>query len=202
MRRYARGTGTDKVADSDILAFIQDASSQVEDYTQQIWDERDATDYINGSELDRLGLPHYPVTTITSISKRVSGAMEALAVYDPETDEGDYYLERPGSGVIRWTSSKKPGVGTLNIKAVYKYGYASTPEKIRKLTAMIAAISTLGLASGEVSPDGLVSISEGALSLSWGGGPYQETISRLIEETDKILGSIPRRLHFGSAENQ
>ena len=202
MRRHARGTGTDKVADSDITAFIVEASSQIEDYTGQIWDERDATDYLDGNQMERFKLPRYPVTEITSISKRESGSMTLLDVYDPDTDEGDYYLEKPGAGIMRWTSTAKPGEGTLNIKAIYKYGYATTPGNITKLCAMLSAIATLALASGEVSPDGLVSIGEGALSLSWGGGPYQETISRLIEESDKIIASLGRRLHFGSAENQ
>ena len=66
----------------------------------------------------------------------------------------------------------------------------------------MAAIVTLGRASGEVSPDGLVSIGEGALTLSWGGGVYADTISQLITEADKVLAGLGRRLAFGRAPEQ
>ena len=197
VRRYARGVGTDKVPDADITEYIKEASSEIDNATVKSWGKtEDYVEYHDGHIFDRLKLENYPVISIASIEYRDDGSWTALDLFNPTTGEGHYTLENPDAGIVRWTSTERPTTGTMNIKVTYTYGYMETPGYIKKLCAIIAAMYTLALAAGDVSPDGLVSISEGALSLSWGGGPYMETIDKLIQEGDKLLKGIGRRMHF------
>lgn len=202
VRRYARGIDTTKVSDDDITEFIADAEAAVKLYTNRDYAEVATVEYYDGKSHDILVLDHYPITTITSIKKRTSTGQDTLDEYNPITNEGDYIIHKASSGQIRWTSGEHPTSGRLAIEVSYSYGYAEVPVYIKQLTAIMAAIAALARASGEVSPDGLVSIGEGALSLSWGGGPYQETITNLKEEASKLLAGITRRLNIGRAYYQ
>ena len=206
VRRYARGITDDRVPDADIVAFIADAEAMINLYARTTFgDPAEVTEYYDGREYGRLALRHYPVTSITSVKYRKddSGSLEDLDEFNPLTGEGDYQLQKAASGLLRFTSdSKRPTSGIQNVQVVYYWGYSETPADVAALCSILAAISTLARASGEVSPDGLVSINEGALSLSWGGGPYMETVQLLERQAQAYLTKIGRFLKVGSADIQ
>lgn len=152
------------------------------------------TEYHDGDSFQKLVLRNYPVVGITSISKRVEAAWQLLATFNETSGEGDYYLDKAIAGIVIWTNAEHPGSGTRAVKVVYNWGYSSTPALISKLSAMLAAIQTYLKASGVVSSDGLVSISEGDLSLSWGSsGPYSGQIATLQSQASVILKEVVRR---------
>lgn len=200
VRKYARGITSDIVADADITAFLEAATSIIDTATGHPWTKTTGqVEYHDGDSHDRLLLDrdHRPVLQVTSIEKRVNGAWVALDEFDELTGEGDYLLLDGPAGIIEWTSDERATSGTRAIKVTYNHGYDPTPDYIDALASIMAAINALGLAAGTASPSGLTSITEGALSLSWGGGPYRDTIADLQAQADRILARIiGRRLSY------
>ena len=196
-RRYMRGLTSDDVSDADITAFIVSNSASIDLYTGKTWGEHTGeVEYHDGDGFKTLKLEQYPVIMITSIEKRIyPGIWYLLGEFDENQGEGDWILDKPSNGLVRWVSGSNPSTGTRALKATYNWGYTETPDYIIELTAIMAAINGFGLAAGEKNPDDLVSINEGALSLSWGSGLYQNDIKLLTEQANAILeDAIGRRL--------
>ena len=203
VRIFARGIDSAMVDDTTIGAFIAAADAIIDDYFKHDWQQHaDEVEYYDGNGLDKLILRNYPLISVSEIATRGASGFGALTVYNPATNEGTWEILKLASSIIRWHGTGKPSMDESNIKVTYTYGYASTPQKIKDLSAMIAASFTLMRAAGEVAPEGLVSISEGKLSLGWGSGPYQETIGNLQAQINATLANIGRRLLIGTAEGQ
>lgn len=195
VRNYARGISAQKVPDTVIDTFIAAADSEIDELSGHSWIEVvGQIDYYDGTPFERLILDHRPVLALTEIAYRdTTPAWVALDIFDPDTGEGAYRLEGSASGLVFWTSAERPTAGKQIIRVTYNHGYADVPGYVSALSAIMAAIQTLGYAAGVTSPDGLVSINEGALSLSWGGGPYQDTITNLTNQANASIEKILKR---------
>lgn len=197
VRDFTRGIDASQVPDDQIERYLALVEPIIDQATGQSWGKTTTTEYYDGNTKKSLVLRNWPVLALTSVEKRndEGTAFETLTVYDPATNEGDYWLEKQKAGIVLWTSEERPRTGQLAIKITYDYGYDPTPKNIDALASMLAAVYTLAYAAGIASPQGLVSIAEGALSLSWGGGPFQETVALLERQIKDVYATIGRRMN-------
>ena len=194
VRQFARGILEDKVDDTTIQAFLDATSGILEQYAQRTWTKTvGEIEYHDGDTFDTLRLENYPVVAVTSIEKRESTGWTLLDVWDDATGEGDYVLNKAAAGILEWTSEKHPSDGTRIVRATYDHGFDSVPVYVTAIVEMMAAIMALSNAAGVTSADGLVSISEGSLSLSWGSGPYMDTIGLLERQVNALLLKVVRQ---------
>lgn len=196
------GITSEQAPDAILTAYIAAADALIDEYSRHDWNEHAGElEYQDGTAREKLILRNYPVIAINSIKKRTGdGSQDTLTVYDPLTNDGDYLLHKAGAGIIRFVNGHQPSEGVQNIEIDYDWGYATVPQHVQDLAAMMAAVMGYGYAAGVASPEGLVSISEGALSLSWGGGPYAQQITDLKVQIQTTLTLIGRRILYGSAE--
>ena len=203
VRRHAKDITADKVSDEDIQAYLDEASTQIDIATRRNWGKHTGEiEFHDGNKHHSLFLRKRPALAVTKVERRnaEATAFEDLDPFDPSTAEGDYVLEDKGAGVMRWTSSEHPTSGIQSVRVTYDYGYDPTPAYINSLASIMAAIDTLNQDAGRVTPDGLTSITEGALSLNWGAGAHAETIKNLTEKANKILREdIGKRLQFATS---
>jgi len=118
------------------------------------------------------------------------------AVYNPETGEGAV-MYKGRSGIIEridgGTFPAPPG----GVWVHYTAGYAAEdmPGLLRDINARLAAAYCLAQIEGDRNPEGLASIGEGALSVSYGG--HSQKAAALMEGWKEAL--IPlKRLSYGS----
>lgn len=206
VRKYARGIVAATVSDADVEVFITGAEGEINDaLNQDFLQHTDEVEYYSGTGRPRLFInaDKRPILAITHIKDRDADGLgqTTLTVFTPVDGEGDYYPIDAEAGIIKFYDNT-PRAANLNIEVKYNWGYVTVPASVAKLCALIASIPTMAMAAGVASPQGLTSISEGALSLSWGGGPFQETVAQNKAEADALLRKIGRRTSFGSAESK
>jgi len=179
-----------------IAEFIRMGDSQINLVTDRVWgplswdgELYDATGYPS------LRLRNYPIIEVAEVELWTTSGWKILDRWNPDQRTGFWRIQNHGSGILEWVS-RIPAKMLDSIRVSYISGYRETPEYIRSLSVRMASIMALQRESGQSNPSGFQSISEGALSLSWGSGAFDGRIKILIQEVEKMLEQIGGRTKY------
>jgi hypothetical protein len=194
--RSFSGVPESRVPDADITRAISIADAQINLLTGKVWDDQTITDeYQDASGYSSLRLDHYPLISITKLEVYQAGAWVEKDEWDPDTREGTWRVKKASAGILEWVTGT-PGKANDSIRVTYHAGYTETPTYIKDLSIRVASIVALQQDAGQINPSGFQSIAEGALNVSWGAGAHDGRIRLLIQEVEKMLDQIGRKMEY------
>ena len=188
---------TDEMADASIVETqINRAAEQMDAYIGGTLIMHEITGWFRGSGSSIMTVKDYPIATIEDIKVRAGGQVKTLSVYDPETDTGEVDIKSAGAGILERVDN---GIfpATRSVYLHYWAGYEpeDMPGSLRIINARLAAAYCLMRAEGDDNPNGLNSIGEGALSVSFGANSTKA--AELMEGWQNELNNL-RRVPYGS----
>jgi len=185
----------DAVSDAMILRAILAGDSLLDKMTGRHWGQTQVVGEYH--DMDKtLRTLVYPVISVETMEGYRGGSWEPLLEWNPDTRQGVWRFKARYAGIIEWVQT--PSVaGRGAIRMNYTAGYAAVPEYIQDISMRLAAITTLQTMAGFVLPD-YASVTEGALSISWGGytGKYGSRVAELQKEVEAMVQMLGGRLDF------
>lgn len=182
---------TSGAEDTTFDAWLTDAvamvSQEVVEFCNQPLAQGSRTVIFDGNGAAWKTLPHFPVTSITSLSTRgsITTAWAAVATTDYELDT------TPESGAaFRVYAPGGYTVGARNYKIIYVSGYAEIPDDVRRVVVeKVALLWKDSMRAGGESRLGVTNISH-----STGGGSVSKGIAHPIARWNDVLDNYRVRL--------
>jgi len=194
--RAFSGIPLSRVSDGQLLSAIQMGDSQISLLTGRVWSPVNIGEQLHDTTgYNTLRLIHYPVISVSKLEVWNGTEWISRLEWDPNTRTGSWRIKQSGAGILEWISNP-PGRMRDAVRVSYKYGYESIPGYIKDLSIRMASIFALQMDAGQSNPSGFQSITEGALSISWGSGAHDGRIKLLIQETEKMLTNIGGKLDY------
>jgi len=195
----ALGITADILAASYIEVLIARTADLMDSYLGGTFKLHEVQEWILSNHgTGRLIVSDYPIIELLGVKVRyaLNEAPIELSIFDPQTGEGvirykgkSGIIERIDGGIF----PEPPGATWLHYTAGYEP--EDMPGILRDINARLAAAYSLMQIDGDINPQGLSSIGEGALSLSYGGN--NQKAAALLEGWKEALSPI-RRLSYGS----
>lgn len=92
---------------------IDAASDRIDKLCDRTLEENDYTEYLDGNDLNKINLKHYPINSVTSVT---------VFNYEVDLTDDDAFKIYSEQGSIYWLS--KFTEGNRNIEVIYNAGYA------------------------------------------------------------------------------
>lgn len=182
--------GSSNPSSTTVEGWIRQASVKVNDKTKKVWSSTDFDINIDYDGKRDINIQQFPLLTITSLqyNKASLGQTPDWVTMVEDTDFVIYDKE----GVISLINTIIPA-GRLRLKIVGTYGYATTPQNIVELTALIVAhrligtvLNESGTAEGGAIQVDVISIDDPSMF----GKSNQERINNNISNLIKDIGVL------------
>lgn len=187
---------TEEMASASLIETnIYRAAHEMDSYMGGSYKLHDVDVWLDGTGKALLFLPDYPVHVLLQVQVRKGDTLEDLQIFEPATGEGQVYLKNAQAGILQLVDGSvwPSGAGTVHI--VYEAGIpdAEMPGALRAVNARMAAAMTLQAIEGDINPQGLQSIGEGGLSVSYGG--HASKAQALMQGWQDALKPYKRVVH-------
>lgn len=195
----ALGITEDMASATTIEVNINRAAQEMDAYLGGSYMMHDIAEWMDGNGRTKLFLKDYPIKALQAVRLRKSdGSIEDLSIFDPDTNpSGIIRIANAEAGIIERIDGGVFPRGHANIYISWTAGYLKEdiPGALKMVNARLAAAYTLMGIEGAQNPNGLNSISEGALNVSFGA--HSSKVQALTDGWKDALKAY-KRLAYGT----
>ncbi len=193
----ALGITEDMAAASLIETHIYRAAQEMDTYMGGTYKLHEVDAWLDGSGRRTLMLQDYPVHVLEQVMVRKGDTMEELELFNPGTGEGQVRVKSAQAGILELVDGSTWPTGPSTVHIIYEAGISEDqmPGALRAVNARMAAAMTLQAIEGDINPQGLQSIGEGGLSVSYGG---HESKAQALMEGWKDDLKLLKRVAYGT----
>lgn len=187
---------TEEMASASLIETnIYRAAHEMDSYMGGTYKLHDVDIWLDGAGKSLLFLPDYPVHVLLHVWVRKGDSMEELQIFDASTGQGQVRVKSAQGGIMELVDGSTWPKGPSTVHITYEAGLPDDQMHgaLRSVNARMAAAMTLQAIEGDINPQGLQSIGEGGLSVSYGG--HASKAQALMEGWKEDLQLFRRVVH-------